>query len=245
MSGTWRVFRWACGRPLPALSRVVAARAPHGVRALATAAAAAAIAAASAAAAAEAAPPPPPPPLVPPIETQSIQLADGRRLAYRCYGDPAGVPVYALHGMGSSHCTFQTDEPLAALAPGVLLVALDRPGYGDSDNPPAGYSYAAFARDLATLATALGHERFAVCGHSSGGPYALAAAALLPERVLACAAISSDPPYNHPEVPEAVRKSDNMAEAGKGGFYGVDPVEQVRELCVHTASSPYVYFSAV
>ena len=33
---------------------------------------------------------------------------------------------------------FCQDEPLSAIAPGVLLIALDRPGYGDSDNPPAG-----------------------------------------------------------------------------------------------------------
>ena len=164
---------------------------------------------------------------VEPIVTENIRLADGRRLAYRCLGDPAGLPVFALHGMGSSHCTFLTDMPLTELLPGVLLIAVDRPGYGDSDNPPSGYSYTAFARDIGELATALGHDKFSVCGHSSGGPYALAVAALLPERVLSCAAISSDPPYNHPSIPDAVRKSDTMSAAGKEGFYGIDPVEQV------------------
>ena len=37
--------------------------------------------------------------------------------------------------------------------------------------------------DVAVLTEALGIERFAVAGHSSGGPYAVACAALLPDRV--------------------------------------------------------------
>jgi pimeloyl-ACP methyl ester carboxylesterase len=40
--------------------------------------------------------------------------------------------------------------------------------------------------DVACLADALGVERFVVAGHSSGGPYALACAALLGDRVAAC-----------------------------------------------------------
>jgi pimeloyl-ACP methyl ester carboxylesterase len=113
------------------------------------------------------------------------------------------------------------------LAPGVRLIAVDRPGYGGSSDPPAGYSYARFAADLAALADALGVEGFAVAGHSSGGPYALAAAALLPGRVLACAAVSSDPPYSHPRCPDAVHRSDGMSADGKGGFYGRDPLAKV------------------
>ena len=65
-----------------------------------------------------------------------------------------------------------------------------------------------FVSDLEQLANSLGLEHFCVMGHSSGGPYALAAAALLPKRVLACAAVCSDPPYSHPKTPEAVRLAD-------------------------------------
>mmetsp|Transcript_1857 Transcript_1857/g.3982 ORF Transcript_1857/g.3982 Transcript_1857/m.3982 type:complete len:220 (-) Transcript_1857:494-1153(-) len=90
-----------------------------------------------------------------------------------------------------------------------------------------GYSYALFVADLKQLVDALHIEGFCVAGHSSGGPYALAAAALLPDRVLACAAVSSDPPYNHPRCPDEVRLSDGMSVDGKGGFYGRDPVAKV------------------
>ena len=155
--------------------------------------------------------------------TESITLRDGRRLAFRCFGDPNGVAVFALHGMGSCHLTWVTAQPLATIVHGVRLIALDRPGYGDSSNPPAGYSYKQAADDIEQLADALGVQHFAVAGHSSGGPYALAVAALLPSRVTACAAICSDPPYAHARTPDAVRASDTMAT----DFYGKDPVAKV------------------
>lgn len=148
--------------------------------------------------------------------TQSIVLRDGRRLAFNVVG--TGVPVYAFHGMGSSHLTW-TSKPLPC--EGVQLIALDRPGYGDSSDPPAAYSYTGFVRDLEQLADALGTPTFCVAGHSSGGPYALAAAALLPERVTACAAVASDPPYAHPLAPEWMRAEGN--DMG-GATYGAEPL---------------------
>lgn len=70
------------------------------------------------------------------------------------------------------------------LAAGVRVVSPDRPSYGGS-SPQPGRSIAYWPSDVAVLADALGIDRFIVAGHSSGGPYAVACAALLPERVSA------------------------------------------------------------
>jgi pimeloyl-ACP methyl ester carboxylesterase len=51
------------------------------------------------------------------------------------------------------------------------------------------------AEDIAAIADDLGIERLAVWGTSGGGPYALAAAALLPGRVVAVGALASPAPY--------------------------------------------------
>eukprot|EP00434_Breviolum_minutum_P029032 symbB.v1.2.025680.t1/scaffold2496.1/size77716/6 len=131
-----------------------------------------------------------------------VLLKDGRKIFYQSTGQ--GIPVFAFHGMGSAHSTWTSEHS----EPGIRLIAIDRPGYGLSCPPPAGYSYTQFVSDLEQLANSLGLEHFCVMGHSSGGPYALAAAALLPKRVLACAAVCSDPPYSHPKTPEAVRLAD-------------------------------------
>lgn len=159
----------------------------------------------------------------PRIKCGSIRLRDGRTLAYHEEG--MGTPVFCFHGMSSSRLTW-LGEPLAKVCPGIRLIAVDRPGYGDSSPPPFGYSYTAFVRDLQELADSLQVNRFCVAGHSSGGPYALAAAAVLPDRVVACAAISSDAPYAHPDAPKALIEADDMSGSAKvfpSGLYGREP----------------------
>lgn len=162
--------------------------------------------------------------------SDQITLRDGRTLAYHVEGD--GVPVVAFHGMGSSRFTWTSKQPLATFCPGIRLIAVDRPGYGDSSSPPAGYTYSMATADLVELVDDLGIDKFCVAGHSSGGPFALAAASLLPDRVLACAAICSDPPYCHPEATLELRLSDSMslASTNRGGCYGKEPAAMAEEM---------------
>jgi pimeloyl-ACP methyl ester carboxylesterase len=54
-----------------------------------------------------------------------------------------------------------------------------------------GRDVASVAGDVASVADALGIERFAVMGHSGGGVHALACAGLLPERVLGAVCASA------------------------------------------------------
>jgi pimeloyl-ACP methyl ester carboxylesterase len=77
------------------------------------------------------------------------------------------------------------------------LITVDRPGYGRSD-PKPGRQIQEWSADVVELAAALGIEEFDVAGHSSGGPYALACASNLPERVKRVALISCIAPYSEP-----------------------------------------------
>lgn len=175
---------------------------------------------------------------VPSLRFGSVRLRDGRVLAYHEEG--TGVPVFAMHGMGSSRLTWVSEQPLVEICAGVRIIAVDRPGYGGSSPPPFGYSYSAFARDLAELADHLQLPYFCVAGHSSGGPYALAAAAVLPTRVVAAAAVSSDPPYAHPAAPPRLRGADNLAEPaspGGIGLYGREPVAFAEEMRARAVQS--------
>jgi pimeloyl-ACP methyl ester carboxylesterase len=63
------------------------------------------------------------------------------------------------------------------------VVSFDRPGFGYSD--PFPYTTATVARVAGRIADALGIDQFPALGFSMGGPYPLAAAAELPERVTA------------------------------------------------------------
>jgi pimeloyl-ACP methyl ester carboxylesterase len=81
----------------------------------------------------------------------------------------------------------------AALSLGLRWIGYDRPGYGGSA-PHRGATVAAAAADARQISDHLGIDRFAVFGHSGGGPRALACGALLTDRVSAAVAISCPAP---------------------------------------------------
>jgi len=116
-----------------------------------------------------------PPPL------RILTLPDGRRVACAEYGDPGGLPVLALHGTPGSRLMFALADR-AARERGVRLIAPERPGYGLSDYRHS-ESLAQIAEDLSAVADLYEVERFAVIGVSGGGPYAVAAAAAMPDRI--------------------------------------------------------------
>lgn len=126
----------------------------------------------------------------------TVRLADGRTLAYEDAGDPGGFPVMLMHGFPGSRLEARVTGASAAAA-GVRLICPDRPGFGQSD-PQPGRHLGDWPNDVAALADQLALARFAVVGFSAGGPYALACAALLPERVSACGLVSSPGPLDRP-----------------------------------------------
>ena len=121
-----------------------------------------------------------------------VARPDGSTLhAYDLGGD--GHPLIWLHGTPN---TGEPPEPLFAAAAerGIRWISYDRPSYGGS-TPRPGRDVASAAADVAAVADALGVERFALMGHSGGGPHALATAARLPERVQAVVCASGLAPY--------------------------------------------------
>ena len=138
------------------------------------------------------------------VSEADIHLADGRTLhAYdtRADGiasseDTSGSPIAVFWHHGSPNIGSPPDPLFAAAeANGLRWVSYDRPGYGGS-SPHDGRTVASAAADVAAVADALGIGRFAVLGHSGGGPHALACAALLPERVIAAVSVSAPAPLD-------------------------------------------------
>ena len=103
-----------------------------------------------------------------------------------------GAPVIAFHGSTGSRHHFASLSGVAA-DKGTRLIAPDRPGYGHSAYDSA-RSYESWARDVGQLADHLGIDRFAVIGHSSGGPNAAGCARFLGDRLVGCAIVSSPAP---------------------------------------------------
>ncbi len=144
-----------------------------------------------------------------------VRLADGRKVTVAEWGPADGTPVFLLHGQPGSR--LMCPDRRVTHESGVRLIAFDRPGYGGS-TPRPGRRIVDGADDLAEIATALGLERFGVVGWSSGGPYALAAAARIPERLTGVAVVAGDGPSE--ESPDLL---DGMSESSR------DRVRRARE----------------
>lgn len=145
-----------------------------------------------------------------------VTLADGRTLHVYDEGDPSGAAVVVHHGTPSSgrlYPAFAED----ARARGIRLIGYDRPGYGVTSSAQPGRSVGDAAADVAELLDHLGAERFATWGHSGGGPHSLACAALLPERCVAAAALSSPGPYGA----EGLDFLEGMGELNRQDFDAV------------------------
>ena len=118
-----------------------------------------------------------------------VHLKDGRCLAFAAYGTAEGTPVIALHGLPGSRLQHYPADAITTAA-NVRLIVPDRPGYGLSDPLPE-RRIVDWAADVATLADALGIRRFRVLGLSGGGPYALACAATLRDRIVRVSLVSA------------------------------------------------------
>jgi pimeloyl-ACP methyl ester carboxylesterase len=123
-----------------------------------------------------------------------IALPDGRTLALAEWGDPAGLPVFWIHGTPGGRISWWEPDPSIDARHGLRRFTIDRPGYGESTRQP-GRRVVDLVADLVAVADTLGLEQFAVTGGSGGGPHALAMAALLPDRVLRCLAAVSVAPF--------------------------------------------------
>lgn len=120
------------------------------------------------------------------------RLPDGRQLAYRDYGDPAGPPMLFFHeGLGSS--LLPNGAQALALQLGLRIVSVERPGFGLSD-PHPDYSFDAVAEDVVELCDQLGLRDVRLSAILSGAPSAIQTAIRLGDRASSILICSGRPP---------------------------------------------------
>lgn len=124
----------------------------------------------------------------------SLTLSNGRAVDYFDGGDPSGRPIFFQPGSPNTRIMGKLWHP-AAQAAGVRLISVSRPGYGGSTAITDRPTLSAVGRDLAALATSLGLDQYAVVGSSGGGPFAVATAAVDPQRVRALGVVAGAGPW--------------------------------------------------
>ena len=168
--------------------------------------------------------------VTPPRLEGRIRLPDGRHVGFAEYGTPGGRPVVWFHGTPGARRQIPQAAREAAVARDVRLVAFDRPGIGDS----APHTYADVretARDVAHLLDQLGVERFGIIALSGGGPYALACAHEMPDRVVAACVLGGVAPSHGNDAPDG---------GLVGTFRGFGAVVDVLTLPLGIAASAFV-----
>ena len=123
----------------------------------------------------------------------TLGLSDGRSLEVDISGPDGATPLVVHHGTPGERSQYPPFADAAA-AQGLRYVSYSRPGYGGSSRQP-GRAVADCAADTAAILAHLDADRCYTIGASGGGPHALACAALLADRVLACATVAGVGPF--------------------------------------------------
>jgi epoxide hydrolase 4 len=135
---------------------------------------------------------------------------NGLRLHY--VKDGKGRPVIFQHGFG--HTWRQWEKQLAALAGKHQVVAVDMPGFGDSDKPAEveKYKMRNLTACITGLADHLGYDKFTLVAHNLNG-FGWIYAAFYPDRLDKLVIINAP----HPNVMD--REWRNNPEQAKASFY--------------------------
>lgn len=104
---------------------------------------------------------------------------EGIRVHYEEAG--RGAPALLIHGWGATTKFWTMTFP--ALAGTYRCVAIDLPGFGESDKPDVPYTIDWYAGFVGKLLDALGWPKATLCGHSMGGQISALFAARNPGRV--------------------------------------------------------------
>ncbi|HEX7427732.1 MAG TPA: alpha/beta hydrolase [Mycobacterium sp.] len=129
----------------------------------------------------------------------NIAVGEDRQISFAEFGAPQGRAIFWLHGTPGARRQIPTEAREYAENADIRLIGVDRPGIGSS-TPHQYDNIFGFADDLRTVADTLGIDTMAVVGLSGGGPYALACAAAMPERVVATGVLGGVAPVSGPDA---------------------------------------------
>ncbi len=138
--------------------------------------------------------------LQPPRLERTVRVAADRELGIAEYGPADGRPILWFHGTPGAKCQVPPAVRDGADDLDARIICVERPGTGQSTR----HLYPdvrAFADDIEVLVDDLGLDRFGLIGLSGGGPYVLAVAHELPDRVVAAVVLGGVAPTVGDETP--------------------------------------------
>lgn len=150
----------------------------------------------------------------------------GRRMAAKCWHDPAKPKLLTLHGWLDNASSF---DRMAPLLDAFHIVALDFAGHGFSDHRPEGMRYHTldYVDDVHAVLQQLGWDRFVLMGHSMGAGVSCLFAGTFPERIEKLVLLEGLGPLSGQpaEAPQILRKAVEELAAQQNGTRVFDDFE--------------------
>ncbi len=162
--------------------------------------------------------------------TNYIDSADGVRIAYTSKGE--GEPALAfIHG-GLADRTFWNSQ-IDAFGERCKVVALDLAGHGASGTTRRTWSMQAFGLDVLAVLEAEKVARALLIGNSLGGPVAIEAALLAPERVVGIIGVDT---FHQLNLQMDASEVQARAEGFRSDFAG--SVKRMTQALFHSDADP-------
>jgi 3-oxoadipate enol-lactonase len=139
-----------------------------------------------------------------------VPTSQGFSIGYDEAGDGGATPIVFLHGVGSDKSVWRPQ--LDHFARERRAVAVDYPGYGDSDPAPEGTTRDDYAAAILAAMTGLGIERAHICGLSLGGVVAIAMNHAATDRIASL--MLADTFASHPDGEAIFQRSVTALDSG-------------------------------
>lgn len=132
---------------------------------------------------------------------RSVNSADGVPIAYEVQGRGEPTLVF-IHGWSCDGRYWRAQAP--HFAQNHRTVTIDLAGHGHSGLQRDNYSMAAFGEDIRAVVEDIDAEQVVLIGHSMGGAVSIAAALLMPERVVGLVGVDTFQDLGQRPGPEEV-----------------------------------------
>ncbi len=138
------------------------------------------------------------------MERKTCVAADGVRLVYSAAGSGETALVF-IHGGMANRSFF--DAQMEALAGRYRVIAVDLAGHGESGTDRKTWGIPQFGADVRAVVEKENVKRAVLFGNSLGGPVAIEAAVMVPDRILGVVGIDTFQDLGHPETAEYAREA--------------------------------------
>lgn len=118
----------------------------------------------------------------------TLAAPDGVSIAYTVSGEGSPALVF-IHGWMCDQSFWAAQ--VEAFSHSNTVITIDLPGHGLSGMDREGWPMMAYGADVQAVVEHLGLDNVVVIGHSMGGPIALEAARLMPDRVIGVVAVDA------------------------------------------------------